>query len=302
MRGRPGRVFAVFVAVLSVFLTFLGHILIRELYRPRVTYEEGAWYRSTDRAVASLRITNVGRVDAEEIRVRAQFQTAIKDIKTNDRAFHVEEGGLDGKAVLGTISRLVPSETVEMYIATLPPESIPRTPLGFVVSMSFNGGNAEPVSNASGLPIGRLLLVAVIVALSAALFSLEKAFNSPIRTAITRLFSPDRRKQEQTLNDIRSIAIAVESYSIDHDEYPVAKSIQDVVPALEPQYIRKLPMKDGWDRLLIFRSTRTKYLIRSHGRDGLPDAASGGPQRDVNADVVFRDGQFVQWPAWLEER
>ena len=116
-------------------------------------------------------------------------------------------------------------------------------------------------------------------------------------------------QERYTMRDIRSVAIAVEEYSIDHNFYPLQDqplatlvSIEDL---LEPTYIRTLPTTDAWGNDLIYWSDERSYIIVSPGADGAFDQSYGvgsptmkyrGEYDDPTVDMVFANGSFVQWP------
>ena len=116
--------------------------------------------------------------------------------------------------------------------------------------------------------------------------------------------------------DIRSAGTAIETYSIDHNTYPPQtkdlQSIEFIAPELSPIYIRDLPVKDPWGNEILYWSDQTEYIIVSMGADGVLDRpyeikpgwpGSGefrGEYRDPNTDMVFANGQFVQWPPWRQ--
>ncbi len=128
----------------AVTLTVALNILVRETYQPDVRYEVGSWYRSTDVAVASLRLQNLGRSDAENVTVTASFADPLTDIATGDPAIHfdISAGGIGQKAVTGIIKRLVPNETAYIYFAIKP--SLPWSEHGqFIRGIKFNGGQGK---------------------------------------------------------------------------------------------------------------------------------------------------------------
>lgn len=111
------------------------------------------------------------------------------------------------------------------------------------------------------------------------------------------LSAVDRGKQKRTLADIRTIAMAVESFAVDHEAYPDATDLAELRKILDPHYVHPFPMSDGWGHALVFETFEEGgYRIRSYGKDGLPDEAPGGPTKSYADDIIFEDGQFVQWP------
>src|SRR5215475_12626904 len=57
----------------ACILTLIGHVLIREWYSPDVRYEEGAYYRSGQEAIVSLKLHNYGGDGAKDIKISATF-------------------------------------------------------------------------------------------------------------------------------------------------------------------------------------------------------------------------------------
>jgi len=98
-----------------------------------------------------------------------------------------------------------------------------------------------------------------------------------------------RRPSEQTMADMRSVAVAAEAWAVDHNDlYPPSTTWAELRKELEPAYIKELPLKDGWGNELawIVSTDRKHYRIVSAGAD-----------KDRHEDdIVFADGTFVQAP------
>jgi general secretion pathway protein G len=115
------------------------------------------------------------------------------------------------------------------------------------------------------------------------------------------LHAIDRGKQKRTVNDIRSIATAVESYAIDYRTVPLMVEWNDVdfiAPQLEPTYIRALPRVDAWQRPIQYRSVDEKsYALRSLGKDGVAEhPPPSGKSSDPNTDIIWENGDFTALP------
>jgi len=146
-----------------------------------------------------------------------------------------------------------------------------------------------------GFTLIELLIVVAIIGIIAAI-------------AIPNLLNAiDRGKQKRTMADLRSIGTAVESYSIDNNVYP--KSITAITALddhLEPIYIKAVPESDGWSNNFVVATSSTgdTYTLGSAGknRGTTLTTCTGTPQcSDFDDDIIFRDGQFTQWPEGTQQ-
>ncbi|MDH3627184.1 MAG: type II secretion system protein GspG [Acidobacteriota bacterium] len=125
----------------------------------------------------------------------------------------------------------------------------------------------------------------------------------------------DLDRIKRSMSDLRSIGTAIESFSIDENVYPTQDSglapVTTIEADLEPTYIRTLPQVDGWGQPYLFWSDGSQYTVLSMGADGILDPhtrsgipgaqARGGATTDPNADIIFANGQFTQWPAGAQQ-
>jgi len=141
-------------------------------------------------------------------------------------------------------------------------------------------------------------VIVLIVAASALFFVMVLGIIAAI--AIPNLLNAiDRGKQKRVMADMRAIGTALEAYEVDHREYPDAGSVDELRPLLEPTYIKKLPMTDGWNRALQFSSRADGYQIVSLGKDGVAQGCDGGAT-EFGSDICFVNGQFTQWPEGMQ--
>jgi type II secretion system protein G len=106
----------------------------------------------------------------------------------------------------------------------------------------------------------------------------------------------DRGKQKRTMADLRSIATAVEQYSVDQTIYPTAATMGELKNSIEPIFIRDAPLNDGWGNAWVVQSVQTAYTLGSGGKDGGALNFVGGETTNFNDAIIFHNGQFVQWP------
>jgi hypothetical protein len=107
-----------------------------------------------------------------------------------------------------------------------------------------------------------------------------------------------------TMADMRTIAAALEARATDTNEYPDA-SFAELEGLLHPTYINTLPTLDGWGTPFVYFGNREHYRIVSAGADrrfewstNQLDAVAEPRETDnLNADLVYQDGTFTQYPA-----
>jgi type II secretion system protein G len=150
-------------------------------------------------------------------------------------------------------------------------------------------------SREKGFTLLELLVVVAIIAIIAGI------------AIVGYRMAMDRSRQKKTMNDMRMIATAWEARATDAHTYTVAGytfpaqvAPADLLAALTPTYIRQFPVNDGWGNAFGFGAgTLPKdYAIRSPGRDGVLDGNNyaGGEFDDIDCDIVFAGGTFVQYP------
>lgn len=110
----------------------------------------------------------------------------------------------------------------------------------------------------------------------------------------------DKSKQRRTMSDIRALGEAIESYAIDATIYPTSADMTALRNVVVPVYTRVWTPSDGWQHPIVYQPDTTPgrgYTLQSPGKDGVIEGSpTGGATGDLDCDIIFSNGAFVQWP------
>jgi hypothetical protein len=112
----------------------------------------------------------------------------------------------------------------------------------------------------------------------------------------------DAERAHWTLGDMRIVRTAVEGYARVHNAYPAAKTMEELRSAVQPDFIKILPMHDAWGTPFLYElDDKVGYRVVSAGADRKFDRATwsaGGTTASFNDDAVAngdRAGWFRYW-------
>lgn len=84
------------------------------------------------------------------------------------------------------------------------------------------------------------------------------------------LVAMEKGKQKTTMGDMRTLAMALESYVADNNQLPPGNTLADMKAKLEPFYIKSVPLKDAWGNDFLYKTGKDlQYCLASAGSDGV---------------------------------
>ncbi len=144
-------------------------------------------------------------------------------------------------------------------------------------------------ARARGFTLIELLIVVAIIGLIAAIATPN------LMGAI------DRTRQTTTIADMKQLGKALEVYMVDNNSYPHAPNgtVAEVVkPYIEPRYMPKSPVNDGWGTPLQWQSDGQGevYSLVSYGKGGQAGQQNGGETTAYQDDLVLCNNALKQGP------
>jgi hypothetical protein len=113
--------------------------------------------------------------------------------------------------------------------------------------------------------------------------------------------------QVRTMSDLKRLGRIVDDWARENGgAYPVCARFEDVTDclasSLPQEALAHLRVNDAWGRPFQYHSDEAgmSYVLISYATDGLSDGLGmAGPTSSYDADIVFSNGDFVQWPGHI---
>lgn len=115
--------------------------------------------------------------------------------------------------------------------------------------------------------------------------------------------------QRRTMADMKRMAALIDEIGRQQEgRFPVCSdwaSVQScLVRQLPAERVGSLRLIDAWGHPYQYKSDRegTQYVLVSYSTDGLYDGLGKvGPTESFDCDIVFSNGDFIQWPGWIRK-
>lgn len=250
---------------------------------------------------AAVRVRSVSSSDKSTVDVLAQISTAFRfvkeqgswrvmEIRTGDNSW--EETGLilralnveEGESACAEANREAVTEETD------PGVRLARCMIAQLVGIELPS-DAVRIKSVSVLSFGNAPS-AVIEAVVEAQFRLVRGTDrkwrvSKIRTGdnawadVELLISGiNEQKRERARAELEAVATALEAFRRERGFYVEAQTESALVDQLNPEYLRSVIRIDPWRKPYQYEGTRSAYVLRSNGADGLPN---------TNDDIIRRN-------------
>ena len=119
--------------------------------------------------------------------------------------------------------------------------------------------------------------------------------------------------QNRTMRDLKKVGAVIDAYAKAHRQeegprYPVCFAFNNLDKCLTEKLpagsLKDYRLSDAWGTPFQYHTDKEgkEYILVSYASDGqYDDLGKVGPTESPNCDIVFSNGDFVQWPGWIRK-
>jgi type II secretory pathway pseudopilin PulG len=177
------------------------------------------------------------------------------------------------------------------------------------IAALFSGRSPSQFTQQELASIKGLTGVGTVVAVVVGILALVAVAGIVAAIAVPNLLTAsERARQHRTMDDMRTINVALDKYYDDKHGYPMVANIDALAGQLEPKYMEKVPRLDGWSHDFRYYgstcggNTCGNFVLASGGKDGvfevetLPEYTKKPPSTKFDADIVLANGEWLRAP------
>ena len=117
--------------------------------------------------------------------------------------------------------------------------------------------------------------------------------------------------QNRTMRDLKKVGAVIDAYAKQHVQeggprYPVCSDYDNpdrcLAGKLPAGSLKDIRLADAWGTPFQYHTDKEgkEYVLVSYASDGqYDDLGKVGPTQSPNCDIVFSNGDFIQWPGWI---
>jgi len=119
--------------------------------------------------------------------------------------------------------------------------------------------------------------------------------------------------QARTMRDLKKIGTIIDAFARQRQQeegprfpvcYDFASPDSCLGKKLPAGSLKDLRLKDAWGRDFQYHTDREgkEYILVSYANDGKYDELGKvGPTQSYDSDIVYSNGDFIQWPGWIRK-
>jgi len=119
--------------------------------------------------------------------------------------------------------------------------------------------------------------------------------------------------QNRTMRDLKKVGAVIDGFAKQHQQedgsrYPVCSDFNNLDRCLSGKLpagsLKDFRLTDAWGTPFQYHTDKEgkEYILVSYASDGqYDDLGKVGPTQSPDCDIVFSNGDFIQWPGWIRK-